>query len=120
MKSVFGLEQNLAAALSYVFVFFSGFIVLILERENKFVRFNALQSIFWFLLLMIFSWVITLLTGIPFLGWFLGIILTPVRFAITIASIVSWIVLVYKSLQNEVFKLPIIGEVAWNFTNKES
>jgi len=118
MKSIFGLEQNLAAALSYVFAFFSGIAVLVMERENKFVRFHALQSTLWFLFLLILRWAISLLTGIPFLGWILGIVLFPLSIAIGIVGFASWILLMFKASQGEMFKIPIIGDVVWSQINK--
>ena len=41
-----GLSSNVAAALSYFFI--TGIIFLVVEKENKFVRFHAWQSIFAF------------------------------------------------------------------------
>ena len=118
MKSVFGLEENLASALAYVFGFVSGLIVLILEKENKTVRFHAIQSILWFLLIAIIRWVLSAFAGLPLLGWILGILLTPIFWVLGIVTFVSWVVLIYKAVQGEAFKIPIIGDVVWNYVNK--
>jgi hypothetical protein len=40
-----GFQPNIAAVLSYVLTVATGTIMLIIERENKYVRFHALQSI---------------------------------------------------------------------------
>ncbi len=43
-----GLTQNVAAGLSYVFGWISGLIIFLTEKQNRFVRFNAMQSILFF------------------------------------------------------------------------
>ena len=118
MKSIFGLDEKLAAALSYVFVFFSGIAVLIMERENKFVRFHALQSTLWFLALMIVNWVLVLIRGLPLIGWILSFIIIPVQAVLWFVFFVSLVFLVYKAYKGETFKLPIVGDVAWAQINK--
>jgi len=118
MKSVFGLEQNVAAALSYVFGFFSGIVVLIMERENKFVRFHALQSTLWFLFLAIVSWILNIISSFPIIGWILGIFINPILTILGIIAIGSIIFLAYKAYNNESFKIPIVGDVAWAQINK--
>jgi len=115
--SIFGLGENLAAALSYIFGPISGIIVLVAERENKFVRFHALQSTLWFLFLMVTGWVlgfiIGLITSIPLLGWLIGIILSPFTLVAVIFYIVSKVFLILKALSGSTYKIPIVGDVVW-------
>ena len=118
MKSIFGLEQNLAAMLSYVFGFFSGIAVLVLERDNKFVRFHALQSTLWFLFLFIIYWVLGFFSRIWLIGWFLGFMLSPVTAVLSFVAFISWAILLYKAYQGENFKLPIVGDIVWSQINK--
>ena len=118
MKSIFGLSENLAAAASYVFGPFSGIAVLIMERESKFVRFHALQSTLWFLLLMVAVWVLRFIGNFPLIGWILSIIINPVVFILTAVGVISWIFLMFKAYQNETFKIPVIGDVVWGQINK--
>ena len=118
MKSIFGLEQNLVAALSYIFGPFSGIAVLIMERGNKFVRFHAMQSTLWFTLIMIVTWVLRLLRGLPLIGWLLGLLASPALAIISLLSFLSLILLMYKAFTGETFKLPIIGDVVWSQVNK--
>lgn len=40
-----GLEENIAGVLTYLLGFITGIIFLLIEKENKSVRFNAAQSI---------------------------------------------------------------------------
>jgi len=121
-KSFFGLNENVAAALTYVFGPITGIIALILERENKFVRFHALQSTLWFLMLHIVGWVLgfvfSFFTSIPVLGGVFWLVLTPVTFIVGAVGIVSRICLIYKAACNETYKIPVVGDVAWSQINK--
>lgn len=113
-KSIFGLSENIVAALSYVFTFFSGIVVLILERENKFVRFHALQSTIWFIFLSVLGWVLRMLRHIPLIS----LLASPVAWAIGVISFFSLIWLALSALKGRTFKLPIIGDVVWAQINK--
>jgi uncharacterized membrane protein len=97
-KSGLGLPSNTAAALSYVLGWLTGIVFLLLEKDDKFVRFHAMQSIITF-------GVITLLSFIPVIGWMLSPILMILAF-------VLWLLLIFKAYQGEKFKLPVIGDFA--------
>jgi len=115
-KSVFGLQENLAAALAYFFGFVSGIVVLVLERENKFVRFSALQSTIFFLVMFLLSSVLGLISDVlpSLLSWPFGI----ARWALGIVSFVAWAFLVFKALSGQTFKIPILGDICWEQVNK--
>jgi uncharacterized membrane protein len=101
--SIFGLEANLVAALSYLVGFVTGAIVLVLEKENRFVRFHAMQSI------LVFGGIVAidiLLQMVPLLGALLVLLL------VIPASALLWLVLMFKAYQGEEFKLPIVGQIA--------
>jgi uncharacterized membrane protein len=101
-KASTGLDPKVAGLLCYLLVWITGIIFLILEKEDKFVRFHAWQSIITFGAITIIS---IILSFIPIVGWILGWI-------IWVASIILWIVLMYKAYQGEKFKLPVIGDIA--------
>ena len=101
-KTSTGLEQNVAGLLCYVLGWITGVIFIIIERENKFVRFHAMQSIVVFGILTIARIV---LGWIPFIGWIIGIIISILMF-------VLWIILMIKAFQGEMFKLPWAGNLA--------
>jgi uncharacterized membrane protein len=113
-KSIFGLDENIAGALCYLFLFFSGIVALVMEKENKSVRFHALQSIIWFLFLFIVSWVLGIFAGIPLLG----ILFALVGRLVGLVGFVSWAYLIYMAYRGAMFKLPIIGDVVWAQVNK--
>ncbi len=98
-----GCDANVAAALAYVLGWISGVALLATERQNKFVRFHALQSILVFGGLSI-AWFLCL--SIPFLGWLISFIVIPP------ISAVLWLVLIFKAYQGERLKLPFVGDVA--------
>ena len=126
MKSVFGLSENMAAAFSYVLGPLSGLLVLVLERENRFVRFHALQSTIWFLFMWMIRWVVgfavSILAAIPIigglLGWVLGVVLIPVMLIWWFGLLGSKAFLIIKAVAGSEFKLPFVGDVAWNQINK--
>jgi len=101
-KASFGMDANLAAALSYLFFWVSGLIIYILEKENKFVRFHALQSVIVFASLFVLY---LLFSFIPFLGW---ILLMPLGILI----FVLWLILIINAANGKKFKLPIVGDIA--------
>lgn len=101
-KSSTGLEANVAGLLCYVGWWVSGLVFILIEKESKFVRFHAIQSIYVFGVLTIAMIVLRL---IPVLGdvlagliWVLGVVL--------------WIILMIKAYQGAMFKLPWAGDLA--------
>ncbi|MDR0272689.1 MAG: DUF4870 domain-containing protein [Clostridiales bacterium] len=121
-KSILDIDQNIVAALSYLFGPFSGIIVLIAEKHNKFVRFHALQSTMWFLMLMIAGWIVGILdhvlSGIWIVGWILSATFGFIGFLLGVISLVSLVYLIYKAFTGDTFKTPIIGDVVWAQINK--
>lgn len=101
-KTSMNLEENVAGLLCYVVGWITGIVFLVLEKENTFVRFHALQSILTFLPLSVIAW---LLGWIPFVGWALGAL-------VSILMVILWLILMYKAYQGERYKLPLAGEIA--------
>lgn len=101
-KSSTGLEENVAGLLSYVVGWITGLVFFLIQKDSKFVKFHAMQSIITFGALMILSWIFW---SIPFIGWAVG-------WLINVLAIVLWIVLMIKAYQGDKFKLPAIGDLA--------
>ena len=101
-KSSTGIQPNVAALLSYVLGWITGLVFYLIEKENKFVRFHAFQSIVVFGGFTVLTIVLTL---IPVVGW----MLLPVAY---IGELVLWVVLLIKAYQGEKFKLPVAGDMA--------
>ncbi len=101
-KAGTGLEPKLAGLLCYLLGWVTGIIFLILEKEDKFIRFHAWQSIVTF---GVISVIVFILNWIPIVGWILNIIIGVVAF-------ILWIILMYKAYQGEKYKLPVAGNIA--------
>jgi uncharacterized membrane protein len=101
-KTSMGLEPNIAGLLCYVLGWVTGIVFFIMEKDNKLVRFHAMQSIITFGILFLAS---IILSFIPFVGWFFGVLLSILTF-------VLWVVLMLKAYQEVMFKLPIVGDIA--------
>ena len=100
--ATFGLSENVASALCYVLAWVTGIIFILVEKENKTVRFHAMQSILTFLPLGILAWIVGLM-GYAF-AWIGGLIL--------LVEFILWIVLIIKAYQGEKFMVPIVGPIA--------
>ncbi|OGO32553.1 MAG: hypothetical protein A2Z29_04100 [Chloroflexi bacterium RBG_16_56_11] len=98
-----GLKENVAGVLCYVGWWISGIVFLILEPNNKFVRFHAFQSIVVFVTITvalgIFGWVPT------WAGNFLRAIIWGIGF-------ILWVVLMVLASQDKKYKLPVAGDLA--------
>jgi uncharacterized membrane protein len=101
-KTQTGLDENLAAAIAYALGLFGGILFLVLEKENRFVRFHAMQSLITFTAAAITC---LMLVSLPFVGW----LLAPI---FILCIIVLWVVLMYKAVNGQRYKLPYIGDWA--------
>ncbi|MCD4813689.1 hypothetical protein K8S19_08365 [bacterium] len=97
-----GIEPTVAGALAYLLWFISGIFFYILEKDNPFVRFHALQSTMLFGGLFV---IIMILKVIPVLGFILN-------FFLSIAAFSVWLFMMVKASQGIAFKLPVIGDIA--------
>lgn len=100
-----GLSENIAGSLTYLFGFVSGFIMLIVERENRFVRYHALQSIY---ISIVFVSAYLLLGMLPLIGWLTTMVLAP-------AGLVMWIILMLNAYKGRYSKMLYISD----FANKQ-
>jgi len=101
-KTSTGLDENVAGLLCYVLAWVSGIVFLLLEKENKFVRFHAIQSIIVFAVL---SLVIAILRWIPVIGGFFA-------WGTGVLSFILWVVLMVKAYQGIRYKIPWAGDFA--------
>jgi len=97
------MDANIAATLSYLVGFVTGVIFLLLEKENKFVRFHAMQSTILFAGIVAVDILVQL---VPILGALVVI------FVVIPASAILWLLLMFKAYQGEEFRLPLVGDVA--------
>jgi len=95
-------NQNLKAALTYLLGFITGIIFILIEKEDQFVRFHAMQSIVIFGAIFVFN----MAAGfVPIFGALANAL-------VSIVTLVLWILLMIKAYQGEKYKLPIAGDIA--------
>ncbi|MBM3150360.1 MAG: hypothetical protein FJZ88_10120, partial [Chloroflexi bacterium] len=82
-KSSTGLEENIAGLLCYVLGWVTGLIFFLIEKDSKFVRFHAMQSIIVFGVLCVAGIIIG---WIPIIGQVIGGL-------ISLLALVLWIIL---------------------------
>jgi uncharacterized membrane protein len=104
-----GLSDNVAGMLAYVTII-PAIIFLVIEPYNKsrFVRFHSFQSIFFAIAWTALWMVLNIVVHIPLLGW-LTILMWPL---VGLAGLVIWLLLLLKANQGQMFKLPVIGDLA--------
>ena len=95
-------NENLMGAASYLLGFLTGIIFLLVEKQSRFVRFHAMQSTILFGGIFVANFA---LGFIPILGWIVGLVLT-------FAAFILWIVLMWKAFQGEMYKVPMVGDLA--------
>lgn len=106
-----GIDENICGLLSYLLGFITGIAFLFIEKENKFVRFHAMQSTITFFTITILLFVVNMVLGmIPILGWLASILLSMIFPFIMIGLVIFLMIKAYK---NEMFKLPVIGDIAY-------
>jgi uncharacterized membrane protein len=96
-----GIRARTAGLLCYLFGWVSGLIFLLLERENRFVRFHAMQSLLFFGILNALEWVFSYLPFFGLIGGVLGLVM-----------FIGWIVMMVKAHRGQYYKLPLFGDLA--------
>ena len=108
------LKENVAGALAY-FTFVPALIFLGIMpfKRNHFVRFHSFQSIFLLisgvLIALVMKLMFSLLAVIPRVGYLLAWL---AALLVLLAFALVWAVSVVKAFQGELFKLPLIGDLA--------
>ena len=111
-----GLTANVAGLLAYVLGPFTGMLFLVIEKENRFVRFHAAQSVAVSLaiiaLSIAFSVLSSLLVVVPVAGWIIALLAGVV---FSLVTFVLWIVLMLRAFQAREWEVPMIGRLARSF-----
>jgi uncharacterized membrane protein len=121
-KSAIGLDGNVTALIGYII----GIIALIeifIEKDNRFVRFHAIQSVIFHVAMWVSFTVIWIVLLI--LGMILGMLhLGAIVWILSVLIFLAWVVIYFggvimgalKAFQGAMFKLPIIGNMAEKWT----
>jgi len=110
------MASNVAGLLTYILGFITGIIFLVIEpyKNDKFVRFHAFQSIFFNVALIVFWIAYTIVAsvlGVVSLG-ILAMAMGLLSLLIALAVLAYWIFLMYKAYNNELYKIPFIGDLS--------
>ncbi|HEY7348314.1 MAG TPA: DUF4870 domain-containing protein [Ktedonobacterales bacterium] len=104
--SSIGIDANIAAALSYFWII--GLIFFLIEKKNRFVRFHALQSLFYGVGLVIVGVIFDYLGSYFFFGF------SCLGGLIHVAWLVGAIYAAVQAYNGKWFKLPVVGDMAYN------
>ena len=124
-KSSTGLDENVAALLSYIFGWVSGLIFFLIEKDSRLVRFHAMQSILLNVaaailgIVLWFVWVFGVLIFAAInetLASLIGLVLGLLLFVFWIGMLIALIMCLIKAFQKQYFKLPVIGNFAEKFS----
>jgi len=114
------LAENFAGALTYL-TFIPAIVFLFREpyRRNRFVRFHSVQCLLCWAMGSLVALALKvagmLLFVIPFVGPLFTVLVLVI---VGLGAVAIWIVLVVKTLQGEMFKLPVLGEYAEQQANR--
>ena len=126
-KSSTGLDENIAALLSYIFGWVSGLIFFLIEKDSRLVRFHAMQSLLfnvlvgvvaialWIVLFIVFMIAAQLSSALATVLSLLSILIWGV---FLLAILAGFILCLVKAFQGQYFKLPLIGNFAEKFSAK--
>jgi uncharacterized membrane protein len=112
--SVGAFRENIAGALAYIsFVPAVVFLVLDPYNKNRFVRFHSVQCLLLWGATIALAVALKLASVVLFIIPVLGpLVVLLVSMVVGLAAVVIWFVLVIKAFQGEMFKLPMLGELA--------
>lgn len=124
-KSAIGLDGNVTALIGYI-IGLVALILIFIEKDNKFVRFHAIQSVLWStgctiaivaiaIVGMILAVVLAQVSSS--LGSIVGLVVGLLYFAGFIGLIGGLIFGAIKAYGGNMFKLPVVGNFAEKWSN---
>lgn len=122
-----GLDENVAAALSYVLGWLTGIVMFLVESDNNRVRFHAAQSIVVFGSLFVLSIGVSVIQGILSASMsltgtggsiafgLLSTLIGVVSLGVWIGTLVLWIYLIVRTYQGQDPRIPVAAGIADGF-----
>ncbi|MCY7376769.1 MAG: DUF4870 domain-containing protein [Pyrinomonadaceae bacterium] len=119
-KSALGLDGNVTALIGYL-IGIVALILIFIEKDNKFVRFHAIQAVLWSVFCTI-GIIVVAIVGI-ILGLVVSAVSTNLAGIVWILTILLYVGLIFgllgglifgaiKAYGNSLFKLPVVGNFA--------
>ena len=119
-KSALGLNGNVTALIGYI-IGIVALVLIFIEKDNKFVRFHALQSVLWsvgmcvgIFVVAIIGFILAMILGqvSGALGSIVGLLVMLLYLAMILALLGGLIFAAIKAYGGAMFKLPIVGGLA--------
>ena len=111
-----GLTMNLAAALSYALGLITGILFLVLEpyKNNKLVRFHAMQSILFSAACIVFAivWSILVAILVSIAGFWVLTVDVPLRLLIGLGIFGFWLYLMFQAYSEREYRIPWLSDFA--------
>jgi len=129
-KASIGMDANLASMICYLTMFCCGLGIIVslvfflIEKTSRLLRFHAMQALLFgcfFVVLGIVFKILQVLVSVALadmIGAFGALGLWLVQIVIGLILAIPLILAAIKAYQGQYFKLPIIGNIAWNIVNK--
>ncbi len=130
-KTSLGLDSNIGAMLCYIanFVCCLGLVLAVVflftEKENRFVKFHAVQSLLlagvqigFGIVLSILGLILGMVLGMIHMGWIAFFLMWGLRLVLFAIFAAIWIMAGIKAYGGQQYKLPLIGDWASNMVNK--
>jgi uncharacterized membrane protein len=104
-----GMTDNVAGMLAYVTII-PAIIFLVMEpyNKNRFIRFHSWQCLFFAGALFVLHIGLSIFAFVPFMA----LITLPLHLLVSVGGFIIWIVLLMKANQGQMYKLPVIGDIA--------
>ena len=128
-KTAVGLDANLASMICYLTMICCGLgiiislVFFIMEKTNRLLRFHAMQALLFGGVWIVIGVAFRILSALLSIGdldmgliVFWGLLL--VRILVALFLLIFLILAAIKAYQGQYYKLPIIGDIAWNIVNK--
>jgi len=108
-KSSTNLDPKIANLLAYLFSWLGGLIIWLMEKENRFVKWNALQALILGIIEVAAIVVVSVILGlIPYIGWFffswLGYVIAGAAWVLAIIAIIM-------GFSGKTFRIPGIAKL---------
>lgn len=114
-KTSMNMDPKLAALLAYVLGWITGIVFYVAEKENRFVRFHAMQSILVFgglTVIHIGLFIVQMILGVALHSASLWFLFSGVSGILGLIGLILWILLMIKAFQGQWYKLPVVGDMA--------
>jgi len=119
-KSALGMDGNVTALIGYL-IGIVALVLIFIEKDNKFVRFHALQSVLWGVGLGVVIFVVAIVgsiigmvlgAAIGAVGWIISGLVWLICAVLFLALFGGLIYGAIKSFGGEMVKLPFVGNMA--------